>query len=200
MAWAAGEQRLPKMRLHGLRHTQAMLARRGDRVLLRDSSKCAPGIDPGQPRPPEPRRRLSSDSRRRLRSGRWRPRLSSVDHPVSEEQAAGRAGGRSGAVDTARRPVCRTGHKGSEESTVCRQRHITGERRAPAACPHRGTTDRPGARRTVAAASGTATVGAVVGGMSAATSRSVCLARIRPVGVGTSRQVPDEIVSAAGFA
>jgi hypothetical protein len=35
-----------------------------------------------------------------------------------------------------------------------------------------------GSGRTVAAASGTATVGAVVGGMSAATSRSVCLARM----------------------
>ncbi|NEL54655.1 hypothetical protein [Goekera deserti] len=57
-----------------------------------------------------------------------------------------------------------------------------------------------GSGRTVAAASGTATVGAVVGGMSAATSRSVCLARIRPVGVGTSRQVPEEIASAVAFA
>jgi hypothetical protein len=37
-------------------------------------------------------------------------------------------------------------------------------------------------------------------GMSAATSRSVCLVRIRPVGVGTSRQVPDEIPTAAAFA
>jgi hypothetical protein len=50
-----------------------------------------------------------------------------------------------------------------------------------------------GSGRTVAAASETATVGAVVGGMSAATSRSVCLARIRPEGVGTPRLVPDEI-------
>jgi hypothetical protein len=38
-----------------------------------------------------------------------------------------------------------------------------------------------------------AAVGTVVGGMSAATGRSVCLARIRPEGVGTPRPVPDEI-------
>jgi hypothetical protein len=51
-----------------------------------------------------------------------------------------------------------------------------------------------GSGRTVEAASGTATVGAVVvSGRSAATSRSDCLARIRPEGVGTPRLVPDEI-------
>jgi len=46
------------MRLHGLRHALALVARRGDRVLLRDPSRGAPGMHPGRPRRPLPRRRL----------------------------------------------------------------------------------------------------------------------------------------------
>lgn len=70
-----------------------------------------------------------------------------------------------------------------------------------------GTRTRPFGSRTTgpsvaartsrpAPCSMTSTVGAVVGGIGAATSRSVCLARMRPVGVGTSRQVLNEIAGA----